>query len=121
MSGTMSRMASLTSSRAFCGAVRVASWRIRWITSAARWPSITIAASASRALSRSGGVAASQLREAWASATRGGKPADEARLVPLEAPVEVRLVGLLEGLRAGELVDAHPDDRLGRQPPPPLE
>jgi len=51
------------------GALFVASWRIRWITSAARCPSVTIASSASRTRSRSGGAAASQLSDAVPSAT----------------------------------------------------
>src|SRR2546422_7737476 len=68
-SGTTSQMTWLTSSRALCGSVFEASWRMRWITSAARWPSCTMAASASRTTSRSGRAAANQLRDALASAT----------------------------------------------------
>jgi hypothetical protein len=44
-------MTSLTSSRALRGSVFEASWRMCWITSAARWPSCTIAASVSRTTS----------------------------------------------------------------------
>src|SRR3989441_133956 len=55
------------------------------------------------------------------SAGRGGKPADEADLVSREASIQVRLVRLLERLRARELVDAHPDGLLGRHFPTPRE
>src|SRR2546425_11858773 len=88
-------MMSFTSNRAFCGPVFVASWRIRWITSAARWPSFTIASRASRTLSRSGTAAANQLSDALASATMGGE-----RLVDL---VGDRRSQLAQGRHAGQV------------------
>src|SRR5436309_2429689 len=59
-------MTSLMSTVALRGSVFVASWRIRWITSAARRPSFTMASSASRTISSSGVAPANQLSDALA-------------------------------------------------------
>jgi len=68
-SATTSRTTSPRSTASSRGSVLVASSRIRWTTSAARWPSATIASRASPTRSSGGFAAASQFRHASASET----------------------------------------------------